>query len=149
MMQPYIVDRIVSAEGKVIPSVPFVKAQPISSVTASRMLECLSATVERGGTATSAVVEGYNVAGKTGTAMKLVKGPDGKKRYSHSLNTASFIGLVPLENPVFVLLITVDEPKGKMQYGGSVCGKPFSRIATETLRLMQVPPSENTGVARQ
>ncbi|MBQ7177255.1 MAG: penicillin-binding protein 2 [Victivallales bacterium] len=149
MMQPYIVDRIVSAEGKVIPSVPFVKAQPISSVTASRMLECLSATVERGGTATSAVVEGYNVAGKTGTAMKLVKGPDGKKRYSRSLNTASFIGLVPLENPVFVLLITVDEPKGKMQYGGSVCGKPFSRIATETLRLMQVPPSENTGVARQ
>ena len=149
MMQPYIVDRIVSAEGEVVPSVPFVKSQPISAVTASRMLECLSATVERGGTATSAVVDGYNVAGKTGTAMKLVKGPDGKRRYSRSLNTASFIGLVPIENPVFVLLITVDEPKGKYQYGGSVCGKPFSRIATETLRLMQVPPSKEAGVARQ
>ena len=103
-------------------------------------MECMCATVETGGTATSAQVPGYRVCGKTGTAEKYIIGPNGKGAYSHSKHTTSFLGIAPVDNPAFVLLVTADEPSGPKRYGGSVCGKTFSNIAGETLRLMQIPP---------
>ena len=139
MMQPYIIDRIVTPEGVTIPSVPVKKGQPISSITAQKIIECMCATVEKGGTATSAQVPGYRVCGKTGTAEKVVTLPNGKKGYSHNLHTTSFLGIAPVESPAFVLLVTADEPSGKYRYGGSVCGKTFSRIASDTLRHLQIP----------
>ncbi len=139
MMQPYIIDRIVTPEGVTIPSVPIKKGQPISAMTAQKIIECMCATVEKGGTATSAQVPGYRVCGKTGTAEKVVTLPNGKKGYSHNLHTTSFLGFAPVESPAFVLLVTADEPSGKFRYGGSVCGKTFSRIASDTLRHLQIP----------
>ena len=139
MMQPYIIDRIVTPEGVTIPSVPVKKGQPISAITAQKIMECMCATVEKGGTATSAQVPGYRVCGKTGTAEKVVTLPNGKKGYSHTLHTTSFLGIAPVESPAFVLLVTADEPSGKYRYGGSVCGKTFSRIASDTLRHLQIP----------
>lgn len=141
MMQPYIIDRIVTSDGTVIPSVPFKKGQPISPTTAARIMECMCATVEKGGTATSAQVPGYRVCGKTGTAEKVVDGPNGKKVYSHTLHTTSFVGIAPVEKPAFVLLVTADEPSGTARYGGSVCGKTFSKISQETLKLLQIAPT--------
>lgn len=143
MMQPYVIDRIVSAKGDVIRSKPFCKGQPIREISSDRMMECLAATVERGGTAAAAAIDGYNVVGKTGTAVKLTRGPDGKLHYDRRRNTVSFVGMVPAEDPRFVMLLTVDEPKGAKQGGGSVCAKPFAQIASETLRFLQVPPSHN------
>ena len=143
MMQPYIIDRIITPDGVTIPSVPKRKGQPISAVTAQKIIECMCATVEKGGTATSAQVPGYRVCGKTGTAEKVVTLPNGKKGYSHSLHTTSFLGIAPVEAPAFVLLVTADEPSGKFRYGGSVCGKTFSRIASDTLRHLQIPSIAN------
>ena len=139
MMQPYVIDRIVTPEGVTIPSVPIKKGQPISAITAQKIMECMCATVEKGGTATSAQVPGYRVCGKTGTAEKVVMQPNGKMGYSHTKHTTSFLGIAPVEAPAFVLLVTADEPSGKFRYGGSVCGKTFSRIAADTLRHLQIP----------
>ena len=142
MMQPYIIDRIVKADGEVIPSVPLQKGAPISADTAQKIMECMCATVETGGTATSAQVKGYRVCGKTGTAEKVEHDANGKAYYSHSKHTTSFLGIAPVDNPAFVLLVTADEPSGPKRYGGSVCGKTFSNIASETLQLLQIPQSE-------
>ncbi|MBR0459276.1 MAG: penicillin-binding protein 2 [Victivallales bacterium] len=142
MMQPYLIDRVVFQDGTVERSVPRRKSQPISLETSQKITECLMTVVQKGGTATSAAVPGYHVAGKTGTAMKLSKGDNGKLYYDRRRNTASFTGFVPAENPAFVLLITADEPSGRAQYGGSVCGTTFSEIALETLKILQVPAME-------
>ncbi len=141
MMQPYIIDRIVKADGEVIPSIPQQKGSPISADTARKIMECMCATVEPGGTATSAQVKGYRVCGKTGTAEKVVRDANGRSYYSHTKHTTSFLGIAPVESPAFVLLVTADEPSGPKRYGGSVCGKTFSNIAHDTLQLLQIPPS--------
>ena len=141
MMQPYIIDRIEKANGEVIPSIPQQKGSPISADTARKIMECMCATVEPGGTATSAQVKGYRVCGKTGTAEKVERDANGKPYYSHTKHTTSFLGIAPVEKPAFVLLVTADEPSGPKRYGGSVCGKTFSNIASETLQLLQIPKS--------
>ena len=89
---------------------------------------------EPGGTGTAAAVRGYHVAGKTGTAQKVVNG-----RYSNKVHTSSFVGIVPASRPRFVLLVTADEPQGA-QYGGTVAGPYFSSAAERTLKYLRETP---------
>jgi cell division protein FtsI/penicillin-binding protein 2 len=97
---------------------------------------------QEGGTAPKAAVEGYEVAGKTGTAQKWIANPNGRGGYySHSKYTASFIGFVPADDPAFVLLIVADEPSRGGHYGGTIAAPTFSRIAEKTLRYLQVAPT--------
>jgi cell division protein FtsI/penicillin-binding protein 2 len=99
--------------------------------TVSRMLE---AVVSRG-TATTAAVRGYTVAGKTGTA--LVPKPGGgywKRRY-----IASFVGFVPARKPRLVILVKVDEPKRGF-YGGTVAAPVFAKIAQFALPYLEIEP---------
>jgi membrane peptidoglycan carboxypeptidase len=80
------------------------------------------------------------VAGKTGTAQKVVNG-----RYSQSDYNASFVGFVPSRQPVFTIVVVVDSPHGQnLYYGGSVAAPIFSRIAEAALRQYGVPPSVNS-----
>ncbi len=102
--------------------------------THQEIVDMMKLVTKKGGTAEKAAVKGYEVAGKTGTAQKLVNGV-----YSNNLHVASFIGFVPADNPAFVLLVTVDEPKGAY-YGGVVAAPAFSHIAKKALRVMNVPP---------
>ncbi len=161
MMQPYLVDRIVTQE-KTYYSKPFVKGQPIQPETAKKIVTALKAVTGPGGTGRKAAVEGYEVAGKTGTAQKWIspkldketlaaiaaaKAANPKRRvpvpkgyYSTREHYSSFVGIVPADNPAFVMLITVDDAQG-MTSGGAVCGPTFSRIAEQTLRLLQIEPS--------
>ncbi len=148
MMQPYIVDRIAYPDGKVVHSVPKVKAVPLSRETTSLITEALKMVTQQGGTGTRAAVEGYTVAGKTGTAQIWVNGDPEKKikgHYSNTMNYASFIGYAPAENPAFILLISAEYPKGPFRTGGVVCAPAFKRIARRTLEYLQIPcciPSE-------
>jgi cell division protein FtsI (penicillin-binding protein 3) len=94
--------------------------------------------VERG-TATFAQLAGYTIAGKTGTANKLVGG-----RYSGSEYNASFVGFVPSRNPVFTIVVVIDSPRGPNgHFGGPVSAPIFKRIADAALRQNGVPPSIN------
>jgi cell division protein FtsI (penicillin-binding protein 3) len=87
------------------------------------------------GTGTEAEVEGYQVAGKTGTAAK----PDPQGGYSKSLYVASFVGVVPASDPRLVVLVTVDEPHGAI-WGGVVAAPAFQEIARFGLQYLEIPP---------
>jgi cell division protein FtsI/penicillin-binding protein 2 len=87
------------------------------------------------GTGTEAEVEGYQVAGKTGTAAK----PDPNGGYSKSRYVASFVGLVPASAPRLVVLVTVDEPRGAI-WGGVVAAPAFQEIARFALQYLEIPP---------
>jgi cell division protein FtsI (penicillin-binding protein 3) len=92
-----------------------------------------------------AQVQGYRVAGKSGTARKIVDG-----KYSRSLYRGSFVGFAPVSNPRIVVAVTVDEPHTGGYYGGAVAAPVFSTIVGGTLRLLNVQPDapfESTVVA--
>jgi cell division protein FtsI (penicillin-binding protein 3) len=98
---------------------------------------------QKGGTGRLAQVEGYVVAGKTGTAHK-TKGTSG---YSSDHVSASFVGFVPADQPRLVIYINVDEPQIK-HYGGQVAAPIFSSIARETLPFLGVPASKKQGLSK-
>lgn len=82
-----------------------------------------------------AQVQGYRVAGKSGTARKIVDG-----RYSKSLYRGSFVGFAPASNPRIVVAVSLDEPQGKRYYGGAIAAPVFSEIVARSLRRLGVQP---------
>jgi cell division protein FtsI (penicillin-binding protein 3) len=109
----------------------------IRSDTAAELVSIMEQVVERG-TATTAQVPGYTVAGKTGTAAKIVNG-----RYSRTDYQVSFIGFVPSRRPAFTILAVVDTPRGASRFGGTVAAPIFQRIADAALRQMGIAPTIN------
>jgi cell division protein FtsI/penicillin-binding protein 2 len=87
------------------------------------------------GTGIYAAMPGYQVAGKTGTAQK----PDASGGYATGRYVASFVGIVPASRPRFVILVTVDEPRGAI-WGGVVAAPAFQQIARFDLQYLEVPP---------
>jgi membrane peptidoglycan carboxypeptidase len=117
---------------------PKVLRQSITQATANALTTIMEGVVERG-TATFAQLPGYTIAGKTGTANKLVGG-----RYSSTQYNASFVGFVPSRNPVFTIVVVIDSPRGPYgHFGGPVSAPIFKRIADAALRHSGVPPSLN------
>ncbi|RZS76930.1 peptidoglycan D,D-transpeptidase FtsI family protein [Pigmentiphaga kullae] len=105
-----------------------------SSKTARTMRQMLEAVVGPGGTASQAQVMGYRVAGKTGTARKIINGAYATKY------VASFSGFAPVSNPRIVVAVMIDEPTAGSIYGGAVAGPVFSKITGGTLRMLGVEP---------
>jgi len=105
--------------------------EPQTAQAVRRMLE---AAVSEEGTAASARVPGYQVAGKTGTARKLRDG-----RYTDAY-VASFVGFAPATNARVVIAVMIDEPRAGHYYGGEVAAPVFSQVAAGTLRELQVAP---------
>ena len=137
LMEPYIVEKITTADGQLVEKrLPQVRRRVISEKTARLVREMMVSVTEPGGTGTRAALPGYRVAGKTGTAQKVDMVTGG---YSPDKRVSSFIGFVPAENPALVLSVTVDEPKGKT-YGGLVAAPVFARIAGQTLSHLNVLP---------
>lgn len=83
-----------------------------------------------------AQVQGYRVAGKSGTARKIVNG-----KYSKSNYRSSFVGFAPVSNPRVVVAVTIDEPKGHY-YGGRVAAPVFADIVASSLRRLDIEPDE-------
>lgn len=106
--------------------------QLVDAKIADEVLTMMEGVVEPGGTATRAQVPGYRVAGKTGTARKLVNG-----RYSTNEYRALFAGIAPVSDPRIVMVIVVENPVTK--YGGLAAAPAFSKIMQESLRLLNVP----------
>jgi len=136
LMRPYVVSRVVDANGLVIRhGAPHESGQPIREDTARLMQKLLTRTTEPGGTGTRAAVAGYTVAGKTGTAQKLIDG-----HYSDSANIASFVGFLPVEQPAIALIVVLDEPQ-PLHTGGLVAAPLFSQIASNAVRYLEIPSS--------
>jgi cell division protein FtsI/penicillin-binding protein 2 len=107
----------------------------ISSRTAEEVSSMLEGVLGPGGTAQEAQVEGYKLAGKTGTAEK----PDADGGYSKTKFVASFIGYAPARDPRLLVAVMVDEPQGDY-YGGTVAAPAFERIAEFALPYLKIPP---------
>lgn len=135
LMKPLLVREILSQQGEIVKRFqPEPRRQVVSPQTARQMLEIMKTVTETGGTGTEAVPPGFTVAGKTGTAQKVIGG-----RYSHSKFNALFIGLVPAEQPVLAIIVVIDEPKGAI-YGGVVAAPVFREIAARTMRYLGYYP---------
>jgi cell division protein FtsI (penicillin-binding protein 3) len=109
------------------------KRRVISRAVSDQLMSMMRDVVLEG-TGTEAAVEGYQVAGKTGTAAK----PDPRGGYSTSRYVASFVGAVPASNPQLVVLVTVDEPS--TIWGGTVAAPAFQQIAHFALQYLEIPP---------
>jgi cell division protein FtsI (penicillin-binding protein 3) len=134
--QPRIVARIVAPDGSV-ETPPVAPDRRVMSAAAARtMLGIMRGVTEPGGTARAAAIDGYPVAGKTGTAQKVANG-----HYDPTKWVASFVGAVPADDPRLALIVIVDEPQGG-HLGGSVAAPIFKEIAEQALRYLHVPPSE-------
>jgi cell division protein FtsI/penicillin-binding protein 2 len=108
----------------------------ISQSNAAKVREMLEGVLEAGGTASAVEVEGYTLAGKTGTAEKVVDGV-----YSETEFVASFVGFAPAEDPRLLVAVVVDNPKGGDYYGGTVAAPAFGEIARFALPYLGIPPN--------
>ncbi|MDE2117277.1 MAG: penicillin-binding protein 2 [Betaproteobacteria bacterium] len=113
--------------------VPVAGKKIYSQATAQAVRDMLELVVKPGGTAPLAQINGYRVAGKTGTAHKLENG--------HYVNRyiASFVGLAPASNPRLIVAVMINEPSGEQYYGGQVAAPVFSNVMGSALRLLNVP----------
>ncbi len=137
LMRPYLVSKVVDPDGVVLlENRPTEVRQTVSAQTARKVLNMLESVVTKEGTAPKAAMEDYRVAGKTGTAQKA----DPVARGYSDKRLASFVGVVPAENPRAVILVVVDEPKTDV-YGGIVAAPAFKEIATAAMAHLAVPPS--------
>ncbi len=107
----------------------------VSPATCRQLVSMMERVVDRG-TARRAVIPGYRVAGKTGTAQKI--GPDGK--YSHTSHVASFVGFAPATDPRVAAIVMLDDPKGGAYYGGDVAAPCFGRVVGVALEHLRVRP---------
>lgn len=144
LVRPTIVRRITDSQGRVLMETrPEFVARPLRQTTARLMSELLSRVVEPGGTGTRAAVEGYSVAGKTGTAEKFIDGA-----YSSRANVSSFMGFLPVSGPDRVgIIVVVDEPQGPARTGGVVAAPAFAEIAQWAVRWLDIPPDQPTVLA--
>jgi cell division protein FtsI (penicillin-binding protein 3) len=112
---------------------PTVGKKVFSPSTVHEVRDMLELVVQPGGTAPLAQINGYRVAGKTGTAHKVENG--------HYVNkyVASFVGLAPASNPRLIVAVMVDEPSGEQYYGGQVAAPVFSNVMGSALRMLNIP----------
>lgn len=139
-MRPYIVKRVEEPWGELVREYsPVAERKVLEPETADRVMGLLREVVISG-TGRKARVEGFEVAGKTGTAQKI----DASGRYSMVDHVASFVGFVPASRPALVVLVSLDTPKGDHNEGGDVAAPLFARIANEAVRLLAIPPDDPT-----
>jgi penicillin-binding protein 2B len=157
LMRPYIVKEIIDPKtNQIVTSFsPQVIRQVVSEETARKVAEYLEQVVsdQSVGSGWRAYIEGYRIAGKTGTAQKVING-----RYAEGKYVVSFIGFAPVENPQIAVIVIADEPElnGDYRLGGEVVGPVFKEIMGNSLRYLgvsntakeskQLPPSRTLTV---
>jgi len=136
LVTPFIIAKIEDEAGVTLyEKKPVVKARVISEETAKVMREMMTQVVERG-TGMKAKIEGIPVAGKTGTAQKVLPGGRG---YSHDTFMSSFIGFAPSDEPKVVMAVMLDDPRPSY-YGGTVAAPVFKEAVEAALYTMGYVP---------
>ncbi|NWG13051.1 MAG: transpeptidase family protein [Acidobacteria bacterium] len=133
-VRPYVVDRVIDADGNLLRTTWPEKTRIVSPQTAAAVSSAFEGVITKG-TGRDAALEGYRAAGKTGTAQKIVNG-----RYSDTDYLASFVGYAPLPNPRISVLVQIDSPRNGDIYGGKVAAPVFKRIAQQVLLYLRVHP---------
>lgn len=134
LVKPYIIDEIRYADGSVETRHPNIIRQVISSKTSVLMTGILTSVVMNGH-ASNAKVQGYYIAGKTGTAQ--IAGSGGQ--YLEDATNHSFVGYAPADDPRFVIMVRLDRPSSA-QYSASTAAKVFGELAKYILNYYDIPP---------
>ena len=135
LMRSHVVQKVVDKNGVVLRETkPEALARPITERTAVLMRSMLAEVTREGGTGTKAAVKGYNVAGKTGTAEKIVAG-----HYVKDANVSSFMGLLPAEKPQIGIIVVLDNPQ-PLRTGGVTAGPVFAAIAEPVAHYLDIRP---------
>jgi cell division protein FtsI (penicillin-binding protein 3) len=132
---PTVVAGTTDASGNYIPAKDQQSKRVISAETAKEIRTMLESVVSANGTAPTAAIPGYRVAGKTGTAMKF-----NSDCSCYSGYTASFIGFAPAVNPAYVVSVAIQEPQG-MHWGGALGGPVFAKVMKFVLQSKHIEPS--------
>jgi len=141
LMKPYLVERILDDSGNEVQHFePQAMRRVISPETARKVSKMMETVTGEGGTGTKAAVDGYRVAGKTGTAQKV---DPVTRTYSPTKRIGSFVGFVPADNPKLTIAVIIDEPQG-IKYGGVVAAPAFKGIAQNTLAYLKITPNMPT-----
>nr|WP_285864352.1 stage V sporulation protein D [Lederbergia lenta] len=138
LYQPYIAKELIDPiTGEVVMrKTPIAKRKVISEATSKEIRHTLESVVAQG-TGGNAFVDSYRVGGKTGTAQKAKDG-----RYLENNHVVSFIGFAPADDPQIVVYTAVDNPKGIIQFGGTVAAPIVGKIIEDSLRALDVKPRE-------
>lgn len=134
---PFRMTRATLKESDFSPDIPPSGTRVISEKTAAELTARVFEGVVTEGTGQSARVDGFSVAGKTGTARKLDRDLGA---YQASRHVASFVGFVPADRPVISMVVVLDEPKFSLQYGGQVAAPVFREIARRVLLYLRQTP---------
>lgn len=113
----------------------------LSTKNASALLKMMETVVEEGGTGENARIQGYRVAGKTGTSRKAIKGGYGDDY------VALFAGVAPVSKPRFALVVVIDSPSGDRYYGGVIAAPVFAEVMERTLQMLNVAPDQKTSLS--
>lgn len=116
---------------------PVEPRQIIHAKTARQVRHMMEAVTQPGGTAVDAAVNGYRVAGKTGTVHKSIAGGYAEDRY-----VSIFAGMAPASRPRLVMVVVINEPRNNEHYGGKVAGPVFANVMAGALRLLNIPPDD-------
>jgi stage V sporulation protein D (sporulation-specific penicillin-binding protein) len=135
-MRPHVAREILTADGRLVQRFDAQHRRRVVSPRVASLVQDMMTGVVQFGTGKLAQVPGYRVAGKTGTAQKVIGG-----RVERGVYLSSFIGFAPVPNPVAAILISVDEPVGAF-YGGQVAAPVFGRLMRDILRYWKIPPTE-------
>ena len=137
LMRPFVVKSITDQSGRIVKeNYPHMVRRVISQATAKKVAKTLEGVVSEKGTGSRAAINGYRVAGKSGTTKKV---DPRTKRYSKKDYVAIFVGFVPLDKPEMVILVMIDEPR-EIFYGGTVAGPVFSDVGAWTLNNLHINP---------
>src|SRR6056297_2954924 len=132
LMKPKIVDKITNQKGNIVKNVtPTDIRKVVSSETANKTLNLLENVVSSG-TGTNAFIDGYRIGGKTGTAQD----------YNKRIYDSSFIGLFPVNNPRFVVLVVLYGIDGQTYYASQTAAPLFKKIASDLIRYYKIPSQE-------
>lgn len=135
LMEPRIVLELRDKDGNTVHSFgPRMRRQVISPETSRTMMQILESVVSDG-TGSNAYIPGYRVAGKTGTAQKVIDG-----RYVDRKYVASFIAIAPADDPRIAVLVVIDEPDPSNYYGGQIAAPIAGSIVKDVLRYLNVKP---------
>ncbi|MEY3433862.1 MAG: hypothetical protein RL057_242 [Actinomycetota bacterium] len=132
---PTVVQGISDAAGRYTPAGKQKSVRVVSAETAQKMRLMMESVVSASGTAPTAAIPGYRVAGKTGTAQRVDDSCGCYRGY-----TASFIGFAPADKPKFVVSVTIQDPKG-LHWGGYLGGPVFKKVMSFVLKDQHIPPT--------
>jgi cell division protein FtsI (penicillin-binding protein 3) len=134
-VNPTILAGVVDQNGRYTPAKTTEGLRVLSDQTAAEMRLMMEGVVSSTGTAPSAAIDGYRVAGKTGTAQRY-----NTRCGCYSGYTASFIGFAPADEPKFVISVTIQDPKG-LHWGGLLAGPVFKKVMSFVLQNERVKPT--------